>query len=219
MAERKRNWLGISLLVLDLVAWAVFGYFLVKTITAGTSVTNCFSADCAGQGAEEAASYVPWVIGAAFAAAMLLTVAILAFRLRRSTEGPKSWDEVARMSSQTSTAPAGWTSGASIPGYGPAVTQVAPGEFALPGAGPTWSAAPAGGAPASVVATRTLGSTPSGMQMEVDLDVAVPGQAPRRVTKQLTVPPGGLARLYPGATVPVTVNPADPSDVTVHLGA
>ena len=220
MAERKRNWLGVTLLVADIVVWGVFGYFLVKTITAGTSLTNCFDAECAGQGAEETASYVPWLIGAGFAASILLTCAILAFRLRRTTSGPKTWDEVAQLGGAASAAaPPGWTSQATIPGYGPSVTQVSPGEFGLPGAAPTWSPSQAGAAQAAIVATRTLGSSPGGMQMEIDVDVPVPGQAPRRVTKQLTVPAGGLARLYPGATVPVIVNPADPSDVTLDLGA
>jgi hypothetical protein len=38
------------------------------------------------------------------------------------------------------------------------------------------------------------------------------------VSKQITVPTGGLARLYTGAVVPVTVNPANPDDVTLNLG-
>jgi hypothetical protein len=204
---RKRNGLGIALLVLDVVAWGVFGYFLVKTITAGTSLTNCFSADCAGQGAEKTASYIPWVIGSAFAATILLAAAILVFRLRTGPAGPTSWDQVAQMGGATAAAPQSW------PAPTPTVTN-----FQLPTAGPTWAPPPAGGPQAAIVAARTLASTPAGMQMELDMDVTVPGQPPRRVTKQLTVPPGGLARLYAGAVVPVTVNPADPSDVTVVLG-
>jgi len=224
MAEgRKRNWLGIGLLVLSIVAWGLFAYFLIKTITSATSAVNCFDASCAGNNAEEAANYVPWLIGTAFGASILLTLAILAFRLRPSGgRGPTTWDEVAQMGGAMpgmATAPQGWQSQASIPGYGPAVTQVTPTNFALPGAMPTY-APPAVGAPqASIVSTRTVTTTPGGIQMQVDMDVTVPGQAPRRVSKQLTVPPGGLARLYPGAVLPVAVNPSNPDDVTLNLGA
>jgi hypothetical protein len=203
--QKKRNGLGIALVVLDVAAWGVFGYFLFKTIVAGTSITSCTSADCAGQGAEQAANYVPWVIGSAFAASILLTAAILVFRLRTGAGGPTSWDQVAQMS--------GGMTGQSWPSTPPTVSN-----FQLPTAGPTWGPPQPGSAQASVVAARTLASTPTGMQMEVDLDVTVPGQAPRRVTKQLTVPPGGLARLYPGAVVAVSVNPANPADVTINLG-
>ena len=218
---RKRNWLGISLLVLSIIAWGVFAYFLVKTITSATSITNCFTADCAGQGAQQSASYVPWVVGSAFAASILLTLAILAFRLRPvGGDGPTSWDQVAQMggTGSATTAPQNWTSGATIPGYGPSVNQVTPTNFTLPGAPPTYAAA-AAGPQASIVATRPGNATAAGMEMQVDMDVTVPGQPPRRVSKQLTVPPGGLARLYPGAVFPVTVNPANPDDVTLNLGA
>ncbi len=216
----KRKTIGILLIVLDVIAWGVFGYFLVKTITSATSITSCFDASCAGQGAEEAGSYVPWVVGSAFAASILLTLAILWFRLRPTSGGPKSWDEVAQMggASGMASAPPGWQSSAAIPGYGPAVTQVSSADFALPGAGPMWSPTATAGAQAAIVATRTVNSTPTGMEMQIDMDVtASPGQPPRRVTKQMTVPPGSLARLYPGAVVPVTVNPGDPNDVTPML--
>jgi hypothetical protein len=216
---RKRNWLGISLLVLSIVAWGLFAYFLVKTITSATTLTNCFSADCAGQGAEQTTSYVPWLIGSAFGASILLTLAILAFRLRPVQGGPTSWDQVAQMGGAAPTSPQSWTSGATIPGYGPSVNQVTPTNFGLPGAAPTY-APPAAGAPqASIVATRPVNTTATGMSLQVDMDVTVPGQAPRRVSKQVTVPPGGLARLYPGAVLPVTVNPANPDDVTLNLGS
>ncbi len=216
---RKRNWLGISLLVLSIVAWGLFAYFLVKTITSATSLTNCFSADCAGQDADQTTSYVPWLIGSAFGASILLTLAILAFRLRPVQGGPTSWDQVAQLGGQATAAPQSWTSGATIPGYGPSVNQVTATNFALPGAVPTY-APPAAGMPrASIVATRPVNTTAAGMQMQVDMDVTLPGQAPRRVTKQIIVPAGGLARLYPGAVIPVTVNPANPDDVTLNLGA
>ncbi|HEY7282349.1 MAG TPA: hypothetical protein VID47_12235 [Actinomycetota bacterium] len=216
---RKRNWLGISLLVLSIVAWGLFAYFLVKTITSATSLTNCFSADCAGQGAEETTSYVPWVIGTAFAASILLTLAILAFRLRPVQGGPTSWDQVAQMGPAAITAaPQSWTSGATVPGYGPSVNQVTPTNFALPGAAPAYAPPATAAAPqASIVATRPVNASAAGVEMQVDMDVTVPGQAPRRVSKQMTVPPGGLARLYPGAVIPVTVNPANPDDVTLNL--
>jgi len=218
MATKKRNWIGITLLVLSIAAWGAFAYFLVKTITSATSLTNCFEASCAGQGAQETANYVPWVVGTAFAASILLTLAILAFRLRPVSGGPKSWDEVAQMGTPSSTAPPGWQSGAAIPGYGPAVTQVTPTNFALPGAGPESFSPPAAGTPqASIVSTRAVTSTAGGTQMQVDMDVTVPGQPPRRVSRQLTVPTGGLARVYPGAVLPVSINPSNPDDVTLNL--
>jgi hypothetical protein len=116
-------------------------------------------------------------------------------------------------------APTGWQSGAAIPGYGPAVTQVSSTNFALPGQPPqTFAPAAAGGPQASIVSTQAMGATPAGMQMKVDMDVTVPGQPPRRVSRQLTVPTGGIARIYPGAVLPVTVNPANPDDVSLNLG-
>jgi hypothetical protein len=217
MAGKRSKTIGIFLIVLDVIAWGAFAYFLVKTITTATKVTSCFDASCAGQGAEDAASYVPWVIGTAFAASIILTLAILWFRLRPAAAGPKSWDEVAQMGGTAATAPQGWQSSAAIPGYGPAVTQVSSADFALPGQGPTWSPTVTTAAQASIVATRTVNSTPTGMEMQIDMDVMAPGQATRRVTKQMTVPPGSLARLYPGAVVPVMVNPGDPGDVTPML--
>ncbi len=207
----KRKSIGILLIVLDVIAWGVFGYFLIKIITSATSITSCAEASCAGQGAEEAANYVPWVIASAFAASIILTLMILWFRMRPSVGGPKTWEEVAQMSPQMSSGQTAWTGGAT-PGVSPA-------SFALPGAGPTWSPTVApGAAQAAIVATRTVNSTPTGMEMQIDMDVTAPGQAPRRVTKQMTVPPGGLARLYPGAVVPVSINPGDPNDVTPMLG-
>ena len=120
MATKKRNWIGITLLVLSIAAWGAFVYFLVKTITSATSAVNCFDASCAGNAAEESANYVPWLIGTAFAASILLTLAILAFRLRPAQGGPKSWDEVAQMGGAgAGAAPPGWQSSAAIPGYGP----------------------------------------------------------------------------------------------------
>jgi hypothetical protein len=214
---RKRNYLGITLLVLSIVAWGFFAYFLVKTITSATSAANCFDVSCAGQGAEDAASYTGWLIGTAFGASILLTLAILAFRLRPVQGGPTSWDQVAQMGSPpgVAAAPTGWESQATIPGYGPAVTQVTPTNFALPGAAPpSFSPQVAGGPQASIVATRPGTATATGMELQVDMDVTVPGQAPRRLTKQMTVPPGALARLYPGAVFPVSVDPSNPDDVT-----
>jgi hypothetical protein len=220
MATKKRNWIGITLLLLSIVAWGAFAYFLVKTITSATSLTNCFDVNCAGQGAEDTANYVPWVIGTAFAASILLTLAILAFRLRPASGGPKTWDEVSQMGGAVpAAAPQGWQSGASIPGYGPAVTQVTPTNFALPGAQTQAFAPPVAGTPqASIVSTKAVNSTAAGMEMQVDMDVTVPGQPPRRVSRQMTVPAGGLARVYPGAVLPATVNPANPDDVTLNLG-
>jgi hypothetical protein len=211
MAGRRKG-IGIVLIVLDVVAWGAFAYFLIKIITSATSITSCNDASCAGQGAEDAANYVPWIIGTAFAASIILTLLILWYRMQPSAGGPTSWDQVAQMSTGAPSTAAGnvW------PAAGPTVS---PTSFALPGAGPTWSPTmTTGGAQASIVATRTVNSTPAGTEMQIDMDVTVPGQAPRRVTKQMTVPPGSLARLYTGAVVPVTVNPGDPNDVTPMLG-
>jgi len=207
MSGGTRKTVGIFLIVLDVLAWGAFAYFLIKVITSATSITSCTDASCAGQGATEAATYTPWLIGTAFAAAIILTLAILWFRLQPSAGGPTSWDEVARMSGDASAAPT-WST----------APAVSPTNFALPGAAPTWSPAAVGGAQASIVATRTVNSTPTGMEMDIDMDVSSPGQMPRRVSKRMTVPPGSLARLYPGAVVPVTVNPGNPNDVTPILG-
>ena len=215
---RKRNTLGIVLLVLDIAAWAVFGYFLVKTITSATSLTNCFSTECAGK-AEDTGHYVPWVVASAFAATILLAGAILAFRLRRGSGGPTTWDQVAQMGAPgMGSTPSGWPQAGPVaaPYGGPTVLPTA---FTLPGAAPTWAPPAAGTAQATIVATRAVNSTPTGMEMQVDMDVMIPGQAPRRVSKHMAVPPGGLARLYPGAVLPVSVNPSNPEDVTLNLGS
>jgi len=218
---RRRNVLGIVLLVLDVVAWGVFAYFLVKTITTATSLTNCISDRCTTT-AQTAADYVPWVVGSAFTASILLTGAILAFRLRGGgPSGPASWDEVARMGAGA--AAAGWNqpTAAGGPQWSPSVATT---DFALPQAGPVagWPvAAPTGGPQASIVATRTVSSLPGGgMLLDVDMDVSsASNQPPRRITKQLTLPPGGMSRLYVGARIPVRVDPSNPSDVIVDVGS
>jgi hypothetical protein len=220
----RRNPLGIVLLVLDVVAWAVFGFFLVKTITTATSLTTCTVSGCTTT-AQSAADYVPWVVGAAFTASILLTAAILAFRMRGTRSGPTSWDEVARMGAggataggwnQPGTPTPGWTTSPGTPGPGWSPT-VAATEFALPQAGPPPSRPDPTAPHATIVATRPKGLPDGRMILDVDMDVIAPGQPPRRVTKQVTAPMGGLARLYSGATVPVRLDPANPSDVTLVL--
>ena len=210
MATRKKS-ISIALIVLTVAAWGAFAYFLIKTITSATKATSCFSADCAGIGAQEAANYVPWVIGTAFAGSILLTLLILYNRLSPSAGGPTSWDQVAQMATGATTPATGW------PATG--APTVSPSNFALPGAGPTWSpTVGVGGPQAAVVATRTVSSSATGTEVQIDMDVTVPGQPTRRVTKQMVVPPASMTRLYTGATVPVTVNPSDPNDVTPLLG-
>jgi hypothetical protein len=230
---RRRNALGIALIVVDVAAWGVFAFFLVKTITTATSLTSCATSDCTST-AQTAADYVPWVVGSAFAASILLTGAILAFRMRGAPSGPSSWDQGARRRGgvpatgwathatgwdpATGSVGSGWSPGmgAAAPGYG---STVAATEFALPQVGPTAGAPVATGPQASIVATRTVGSAPDGaMILDVDMDVATPNQAHRRLTKRLTVPLGAQARLYPGAKVPVRVDPANPADVVVDVG-
>ncbi|MFL5798462.1 MAG: hypothetical protein ACJ77A_11090 [Actinomycetota bacterium] len=218
---RRRNVLGIVLLVLDVAAWAVFAYFLVKTITTATSLTGCISDGCTAT-AKTAADYVPWVVGSAFAASMLLTGAILAFKMRSTgPSGPSSWDEVARMGAGAGAD--GWNQPATAggPQWSPTVATT---EFALPQAAPVAGgprAAPSGGPQASIVATRTVTSLPGGgMVLDVDMDVSSPAnQPPRRITKQLTLPPGGMARMYVGARIPVRMDPANPADVIVDVGS
>jgi hypothetical protein len=221
---KRRNGLGITLAVLDVAAWGVFGYFLLRTITTSFSITHCALNDCASTG-QRAASFVPWVIGSAFVASILLTGAIFAFRMRTDTTGPATWDEVARAGGGAQSA---WGAGGGAPtwdataGTGLDATG-SPAEFTLPmpGAqGPMPWAATAGGTTthASILATRAVGTVPGGMSMEIDMDVAVPNQPPRRLTKQMVVPITAMARLYPGATLPASVNPSNPFDVALDLG-
>jgi len=51
--------------------------------------------------------------------------------------------------------------------------------------------------------------------MTLELDLEVPGQAPRRVRRRLIVSNFAAPLMQPGLVLPVYVNPADPEDILV----
>lgn len=52
--------------------------------------------------------------------------------------------------------------------------------------------------------------------MKLELDVAVPGQEPRRIRHKLLMSNFAAYRMRPGVVLPVHVNPEDPSDLLVR---
>jgi hypothetical protein len=51
--------------------------------------------------------------------------------------------------------------------------------------------------------------------MTLELDVEVPGQAPRRVRRKLIISDFAAAVMKPGLVLPVYVNPQDPEDLLI----
>jgi hypothetical protein len=51
--------------------------------------------------------------------------------------------------------------------------------------------------------------------MTLELDVEVPGQAPRRVSRKLIISDFAAAVMRPGLVLPVYVNPQDPEDLLI----
>ena len=67
----------------------------------------------------------------------------------------------------------------------------------------------------------TLVSASSGAEineqplMTLELDLEVPGQAPRRVKRRLIISDFAAHLMQPGLVLPVYVNPQDPDDILV----
>lgn len=73
---------------------------------------------------------------------------------------------------------------------------------------------------ATVKAFKYLGGSSEGTTLvELQLDVTTVRGGTVAITKRLRVPVGAGARLAAGATVPVTVSPADPSDLVADWDA
>ncbi len=51
--------------------------------------------------------------------------------------------------------------------------------------------------------------------MTLELDLEVPGQAPRRVKRKLIISDFAAPLMQPGLVLPVYVNPQDPEDILV----
>ena len=51
--------------------------------------------------------------------------------------------------------------------------------------------------------------------MTLELDVDVPGHAPRRVRRRLIISAVAAPLMQPGLVLPVYVNPRDPDDILV----
>ena len=51
--------------------------------------------------------------------------------------------------------------------------------------------------------------------MKLELDLEVPGQAPRRVTRKLIISDFAAHLMQPGLVLPVYVNPRDPDDILI----
>ena len=69
---------------------------------------------------------------------------------------------------------------------------------------------------ATILAARPTGATVGGSpQLELDLEVRVPGLEPYRVTHRQVVARAAMTCFAPGAGVPVRVDPYDPRSLIV----
>lgn len=111
----------------------------------------------------------------------------------------------------------------------PTVTAAGPAGMTTPGASATVAAAGARpadpprlaifgvDATATVTAARPTGPRPEADPVyALDLTVAVPGTVPYRVTHTTEVSPPHLALLTPGRTLPVRVEPTDPTQMLIQ---
>ncbi|HUL86045.1 MAG TPA: hypothetical protein VLX89_11110 [Actinomycetota bacterium] len=73
--------------------------------------------------------------------------------------------------------------------------------------------------PGGIVRARAVVVSVRGGTVPVELDVDVPGQGTRRVTVNVAVPEGRWRSLAAGTSLPVRVDPDDPTAVSVDWGA